>query len=800
MLSKILSKLKINKKEKKEPNTKLGKVLFRIRRALWAVCLTGVLTVFFTGCTFLWYAFIYVDGEFDLSSIDNSLNYTTTVYAMKDDEVVELDKLHGAENRIWVNINDIPVNLQKAFVAIEDERFYKHNGVDLKRTVSAVLNYFNPFSKKSYGGSSITQQLVKNVTTDDDQAITRKIQEMRRAWYLESQYKKDQILEVYLNTIYLSQGCNGVQTAAQKYFGKEVKDLTLAECACIASITKSPTYYDPLINLENNKTRSANVLNKMAELGFVTKEEADAAKEETLVFKSGSTTTEKASVKSYFVDAVTEAVIDDLVEQKGYSEVYAESLIYSGGLQIYTTMDVDVQEDLDSVYNDPSNFPSIYYKDKNGEKVGPQSAMAIIDNKTGAVVAIGGGIGEKTTARGLNRATQTFRQPGSSIKPLSTYAPAIEYGVSLDGNNALSPSSMILDWYTDPAKKYPRNQSRVESNKKVTLQAGVSQSLNTVAARVNIALGFERSLNFMVDNLGFTSIVTPEMKKSRNDQNVASLGLGGLTTGVNVVEMSAAYATFPNEGTYIKPYFYTKVVDQNGRVILENKMESRTAMSKETARTMNQLLATAVSSGTGTPARLGSTETAGKTGTTNDDNDRWFAGYTDYYSGVVWFGYDIPHTVYYSGQNPAATTWKKVMTKVHQGLAYKSLEKPTTLVYREYCFQSGMLPGEKCTMLATGQFLPDGVPTKVCDGVHPGEEPTEEKPEEKPETEKPAEKPETQKPEENPETEKPAEKPETQKPAEKPETEKPAEKPETEKPADTPTTEKPADKTETPKT
>ena len=298
MLSKILSKLKINKKEKKEPNTKLGKVLFRIRRALWAVCLTGVLTVFFTGCTFLWYAFIYVDGEFDLSSIDNSLNYTTTVYAMKDDEVVELDKLHGAENRIWVNINDIPVNLQKAFVAIEDERFYKHNGVDLKRTVSAVLNYFNPFSKKSYGGSSITQQLVKNVTTDDDQAITRKIQEMRRAWYLESQYKKDQILEVYLNTIYLSQGCNGVQTAAQKYFGKEVKDLTLAECACIASITKSPTYYDPLINLENNKTRSANVLNKMAELGFVTKEEADAAKEETLVFKSGSTTTEKAYVKS----------------------------------------------------------------------------------------------------------------------------------------------------------------------------------------------------------------------------------------------------------------------------------------------------------------------------------------------------------------------------------------------------------------------------------------------------------------------------------------------------------------------
>ena len=690
-----------------------------VRRAIWAVCLTGILTCVFTLSVFLWYAFIYVDGEFDLSSLDNSLNYTTMIYGVDDGETVQIDELHGSENRVWVSIDLIPKDLQHAFVAIEDERFYKHSGVDLKRSAHAILNYGLRFigfkGSGNFGGSTITQQLVKNLTGDDDQSITRKIQEMRRAWYLESQYNKDQILEVYLNTIYFSNSCYGVQTASEKYFGKDVSELNLEECACIASITKSPSYYDPLTNPENNKTRSANVLNKMLELEFIDATQCEAAKAATLNFSEGGSGGNSSFVKSYFVDAVTDAVIDDLINIKGYSKVYAESLIYSGGLQIYTTMDVDVQKDLDSVYNDPSNFPNISGKDKDGNRVTPQSAMAIVDNSTGAVVAIAGGIGEKTEARGQNRATMTYRQPGSSIKPLSTYAPAVEYGVSLDGNNALSPSSMILDWYIDEANQYPKNQSRFQSNKKVTLTAGVAQSLNTVAARVNVALGFKRSIDFMIDNLGFTSLVTPEQNYSHNDQNVAALGLGGLTKGVNVVEMSAAYAAFPNNGTYTKPYFYTKVVDQNGRVILENKVKSHTAMSGETARVMNQLLSYAASAGTGTPANFGTTEIAGKTGTTSNDYDRWFAGYTSYYTGVVWYGYDYNKTVVYGGQNPAATTWRKVMSKVHKGLAYKALSKPTTLVSCEYCFESGMLLSDKCTQKAKGSFLPDGVPTKVCD-------------------------------------------------------------------------------------
>lgn len=757
-------KRRADKKALKKSGQKEHKLSYKTRRAIWAVCLTGILTCVFTLSVFLWYAFIYVDGEFDLSTIDNSLDYTTMIYGVDDGETVQIDELHGTENRVWVSIDEIPVNLQHAFISIEDERFYKHSGVDIKRSTYAIVNYALRFvgfkGSGNFGGSTITQQLIKNISGDDDQSITRKIQEMRRAWYLESQYNKDQILEVYLNTIFLSQSCYGVQTASEKYFGKDVSELTLAECACIASITKSPARFDPLTNYDNNKTRASLVLDKMVELNFISQEECDAAKAETLVFKDGSgNNTSSSYVKSYFVDAVTDAVIDDLINIKGYSQVYAETLIYSGGLQIYTTMDTDIQKCVDSIYNDPSNFPSISAYDKDGNKVTPQSAMAIVDNSTGAVVAIAGGIGDKTEARGQNRATMTYRQPGSSIKPLSTYAPAIEYGVSVDGNNALSPSSMILDWYIDEAKEYPKNQSRYQSHKKVTLQAGVAQSLNTVAARVNVALGFKRSLDFMIDNLGFTSIVTPEQNPSTNDQNVASLGLGGLTKGVNVVEMAAAYSAFTKDGTYVKPYLYTKVVDQNGRIILENKTESHTAMSTETARVMNSLLSYAVTSGTGTPANFGTTEIAGKTGTTSNDYDRWFAGYTSYYTGVVWYGYDYSRTIYYNGQNPAATTWRKVMSQVHNGLAYKSLTKPTTLVTAEYCFESGMLLTENCTQKATGSFLPDGVPTETCT-LHPATE--------KPDTTTPAEN-EDEKPAETPPAE--PEKPTEDKPAEQDPTE-----------------------------
>ena len=714
--------LKRKPKTKKIKNKKEGKVKkwwrglpFVLRKSIIAVGLTAILTTFFVGVTFLWYAFIYLDDTFDLA--DASLDYTTVVYGVDaDNNTVEIEDLHKSENRIWVDLDQMPENLQWAIIAIEDKRFYEHNGVDIRRTLSAVFNFFNPASSSSFGGSTITQQLIKNLTGDDAHTITRKIQEIRRAWYLEREYTKEQILETYLNTIYLSQGCYGVQTAANVYFGKDVSELDLAECATLAAVTNLPSRYDPFVNMEENKKRASIVLDEMVKLEKITEEEAEAAKAQEIILNTEKVEQSTGEgVQSYFVDQVIQDVIDDLMEEKGYSKTYATNLVYSGGLQIYSTMNLEIQQKMDSVYQDPDNFPKL-----RGE-VQPQSAMVIIDNSTGAVVALSGGIGEKTTNRGLNLATQAYRQAGSSMKPIGTYAPAFEYSVKVEGKT-ISPGTTVMDSYLIPEEKYPKNYDYI-SNKPMTIQTAIARSTNTVASKVCAALGPKRALNFLKDNLGVTSLITSDMNATTNDENVGAMALGGLTKGISVLEITAAYAAFPNEGTYTKPYTYTKVVDQNGRVILEKKVSSKSAMSKETAQMMNMLLQYAVTSGTGSPANFGTTAIAGKTGTTNDDKDRWFVGYTQYYTAGVWYGYEMPETIVYSGTNPAVRAWRNVMSKVHEGLSYKSFSVPRSLVSVEYCVESGMLATENCPEKATGQFYSSSVPTETCT-LHPADEAT----------------------------------------------------------------------------
>lgn len=717
-LKKIWSNIiKFFKKKPKKEKKPRPKWLIVLGKTFKALVLTGLFTGIFCGLAFAWWAFIYLDDEFDLSQVDNALNYTSVVYAKKDGAFVEAEVLHGGENRIWVNIEDIPKDLQHAFVAIEDERFYTHSGVDLKRTAAAVLNFVNPSSSQTFGGSTITQQVIKNLTGDDEQTVSRKVQEIRRAWYVEREYKKDQILEVYLNTIYLSRQCNGVQTAAEYYFGKELKDLTLLECASIASITNLPSYYDPVSHPENNLKRAHLVLDKMLEWDYITEEEHKAAKEEELKLNVGGKIKEEnvdpTEINSYFVDQVISDVVDALVEEKGYTPAYANALVFSGGLQIYSTMDMGIQATIDKYYKDPSNFPKITSKVKvGGETVTqtPQSAMVIIDNSTGAVVGMAGGIGEKTTARGHNRATQSYLQPGSCMKPIGTYGPAIEYGAMIDGVK-VAPGLMVLDkGIMLGGKLWPKNYNGV-SEKMMSVQAAVSASTNTVAVRVNQALGASKSFNFLKNNLGVTTLIPG----SNNDENASAMALGGLTKGISVLEITAAYEAFPNEGTYIKPYTFTKVCDQNGRVILENRVESNVAMKANTARIMNQMLETACSSGTGTTARFSGTAVAGKTGTTNDDKDRWFVGYTGYYTAAVWFGYDKPATVVYGGANPAAVTFKKIMSEIHKGLAYKGFADPTGLGSAEVCAETGMVPNEKCEHKVSGLYIAGSYPTKVCD-------------------------------------------------------------------------------------
>lgn len=710
-LNKIISLFSFLKKKKKEdkPEKKPSKVWYWIRKSVWSLFFTGAMTAFIVMMVFAWYAFIYLDDEFDLSAADAKLNYTSVVYAMKDGAYVEVETLHASENRIWADIDAIPERLQQAFIAIEDERFYQHSGVDIKRTLHAILNFVNPASSSSFGGSTITQQVIKNITGDDETTVSRKIQEIRRAWYVEREYKKDQILEVYLNTIYLSQGCYGVQTAAEKYFGKTLDELTILECASIASITKYPTKYDPIQNPENNLDRAHDVIFKMEELGFITPEEAEAAKSQTLKLSAGNQkeTVTTAEINSYFVDQVVEDVLAALINEKGYSEAYARSLVFNGGIQIYSTMDMEVQKEIDDVYDDHSNFPSIK-SGKDGSK--PQSAIVIIDNETGAVVGMAGGVGEKKTARGLNRATGAYRQPGSSMKPIGTYAPAIEYGARINGIR-VSPGLAVWDKGVrqQGGKWWPKNYGST-SEKYVTVQKGVMSSLNTIAVRVNNALGAWRAYDFLEKKLGITTLVPG----SGNDANDQAMALGGLTKGISVMEITAAYAAFPNGGEYVKPYTFTKICDQNGRVILENKVERNTAMSENTAAIMNSMLHSAATAGTGSSANFGTTAVAGKTGTTSDDKDRWFVGYTHYYTAGVWFGYDIPATIYASG-NPAARAWKAVMKDVHSGLSYKSFSRPSGLVSASACAETGKAPTEHCKEVISGLYFAGSVPTEPCD-------------------------------------------------------------------------------------
>ena len=683
-----------------------------LRKSVWAVFLTGMLTCLFVVGAFAWYSFIYLDDEFDLSAVDSALNYTSVVYALQDGAYVEAESLHTSENRIWADISTIPKNLQHAFISIEDERFYKHSGVDLLRTGAAVINFVNPNSDSSFGGSTITQQVIKNITGDDQTTVSRKIQEIRRAWYVEREYKKDQILEVYLNTIYLSQSCYGVQTAAEHYFSKNMEDLTLLECASIASITKLPTYYDPIQNPENNLKRAHNVINKMLELGYITQAEADAAKAEELKLKVGQYNENESGtpVNSYFVDQVIVDVIDALVEEKGYSESYARSLVYAGGIQIYSTMDMKVQGSVDKIYKDRANFPDVTSK---GQSL--QSAIVVIDNATGAIVGMAGGVGEKTTARGLNRATQSYLQPGSCMKPIGTYGPAIEYGTTINGVR-VAPGMLLKDTAVRKDSKgnpWPKNYDST-TEKMMTVQAAVNQSKNTIAVQVNNALGAKTAYNFLEKNLGVTTLV-PGSGYDANDQAMA---LGGLTKGISVKEITAAYSAFANDGTYTTPYTFTKILDHNGRVLLENRVESHTAMEKNTAAIVNEMLKIAVETGTGWSGRFDNGRAiCGKTGTTSDDKDRWFVGYTKQYAAGVWVGYDQPATIYYGGANPAATAFKKVMGLVHKGLAYKGFDAPTGLTVATVCGESGKLPTDKCSpdTCISGKYFADSLPSATCD-------------------------------------------------------------------------------------
>lgn len=610
---------------------------------------------------------------------------TSAIYYFDDDtgkyEVQET--LYAQENRVWVSYDEIPSQLINATVAIEDKRFWTHGGVDWKRTAAAVVYY--ALGMRQEGGSTITQQLVKNLTGNTETTVKRKVLEIFTALQFDQDHTKEETLEWYLNVIYLGRGCNGVYTAAQKYFGKELDELTLAECASLISITNNPSLYDPYRFPEKNYERRCLVLDEMEEQGYISAEECAAAKTEEIQLVDQTQAQEEEEAQetqqhfySWYTDTVVRDVALDLVEKNGMDYDLAVQMIYSGGLRIYSCLDPDVQEQVDAVYVSGDLLEG-HTSARRGQEL--QSAITVVDNETGAVVALSGGVGEKEGNRIWNRATQTLRAPGSSLKPLSVYAPAIEMGL-------VTPDSLIEDSSIrlSDGTLFPKsNDGKKPTGDMVTVKYGMQRSLNTVAVQLLQRVSPQYSFNFLEERFGITSLVedyTGPSGKHYTDLALAPLSLGGLTNGVSTYEMAAAYATFARNGIYVAPYVYTVVTDSNGKVILSQDgypevgetisfdeagnpiisgyAEGETVLKSSTVEDMDDMLENAVENGTGTAAQIDGVKVAGKTGTTNEDFDRWFAGYTEDYTAVVWTGYDSVETIDYDG-NPSVDLWHAVM-------------------------------------------------------------------------------------------------------------------------------------------
>jgi len=685
----------------RKPAQKKRKKSESLKRILLVILIIAVLMTSVVAGAFLG----FVDNSTDLIAREYNLDFSSMIYYIDEEtnEAVEIDRLYSEQNRIWVDIENTPPLLRDAFVAIEDERFDSHKGVDWKRTFSAVITYFFK-GNKSHGGSTITQQLIKNVTGEDERSPIRKVQEIVRALNLEKKMSKDDIIEMYMNTIYLGQGCHGVQAASNVYFSKDVSELTLAECASIAGITQYPSKYDPILNYEEHKKKQELVLDKMLERGFINEEECVAAKKEELKLIKGTAKTATTKIQSYFVDQVVIDVMNDLMTKRNMSESAATKLLFKGGLKIYTTMDPKVQSSIEKVFENNRNFPGA-----NGAN-GPQSAMIVIDPYTGQIKGLVGGRGEKTGNRVLNRATQTIRQPGSSIKPVAVYAPAIEYGV-------ITPATIVDD---SPLKigDWSVRNSDGKFLDKITARVALEKSRNIPAVRILDKLTVDKSFDFMTNNLGFTTLVSSEKRedgKIYSDKYYSCLGLGGLTDGISVKELAAAYCPFVNSGIYTEPISYTKVIDSNGKVILENKSKTHQAMSKETAYAVANMMTGVITSGTGTAARLSNPAimAGGKTGTTTNDIDRWFAGFTSNYVGVVWFGYDTPKNMSGLG-NPCVTNWKRVMDLIHADEEIKTIAVPSSMISTKVCQISGKIATAKCTNTRYDYFKSGTQPVSFC--------------------------------------------------------------------------------------
>lgn len=706
-------KVKNKKEKKKHPKLRLAIKIILILFVLFVLIGAGIVAGILTG--------LFGD-DFKLTEEELKVgNLNTEIYDRGGDLIATLN---GEEKRKWIDLGDMPDNLVKAFVAIEDERFYEHHGVDIQRTVSATIKWVLSkigIGEEGHGGSTITQQLIKNLTNENEREWTRKVKEIARAYNLEKDLSKNQILELYLNLIFFGgNNIHGVELGSQYYFNKSAKDLDLAECAFLAGINNSPNIYDPFhtdsdrTDEEDNeriRIRIKTVLAKMKEqkenlsINF-TDEEYDAAvakAEAGLPFSKGNIT---QNVYSYHTDAAIEEIIKQLMtENPDWSYVRAEQYLYGGGFKIYTTQNTWVQGILEEEIK--NKVYQVASRKNEGEV--SQVAMVIIDHTTGQVIATVGGSGEKKTSRGLNIATQSTKQTGSSMKPIGVIAPAVENGIITAGSV-----------YDDAPVRYgtyaPKNYYRGYKGLS-TVRYAIEISQNIVPIKILNQLGFDKSRAFL-ESVGVTSITDTDMGS-------AQLALGGLTNGISPLQMAGAYAAIANDGEYITPTFYTKVTDKDGNTILTPKQEKRRVLSVENAYIVKSILTQPVlgSGGTATYCKIPNIDTAAKTGTTDKDWDRWLCGFTPYFTAATWFGYKENETVRFSGQrsNPAGQVWERVMKATHNGLEAKKFEKPDNITYATICRDSGLRATALCAQDARGNraytevFVKGTVPSKTCD-------------------------------------------------------------------------------------
>ena len=705
---------------------------------LLTILLVGICTAGIFAAIFMKYVQSNVMPVVQIRAEDYTMDQSSFIYYQDQEsgEWVEYQTIHGEVNRIPVEIEDMPDALWQAAVAIEDERFFQHNGVDWWRTGGAVVNMFLGM-RSTFGGSTLTQQMLKNLTDDDKPYVNRKVREIFRALEFEKNYTKSEILELYLNNIYLGKGCSGVQTAAQYYFGKDVSELSVAECASLIAITNNPSKYGPMYDItitredgstvtprELNKSRQELILSKMAEVEgpatledidnpgswktYLTEAEAEAAGNEVLQFTDGSTSADNIvaeatdgaiEINNWFVDQVFRDVTADLAEEMHISLEEAEKKVYSGGYKIYTTMDPEIQELAESVYADRGNLNNL--TSRNGQPI--QSGITVMDPYTGDIVAIVGQMGEKESNLLWSYAADKH-QVGSSMKPLTAYAPAIDSG-------AVTPGTTFDDYPVETmnGNYWPKNSPQ-RYRGFTSVASGIQNSINTIAVQTLMAGGVAEAFAFATEKLCLD--LEPE------DMDRSPLGLGGLHRGLSTIEMAAAYSCFVNKGVYNEPRTYLRVEDGEGNIILENEGESHVAMKETTAYLMNKMLKSAVAAGTGTQAKFSGMTIAGKTGTTSDNYDRYFVGYTPYYVAAVWTGYESNAKISYSG-NPAITLWKKVMQPLHEGLANKDFDKPSSgLTTVTLCADSGLLATDACRADVRGSRA---VSVEIASGTAPKE-------------------------------------------------------------------------------